>query len=164
MPLLSKVNSANFQRRSSLTEIAAKARHAYGMSITGGFAAPWWTAVVVTAGSTNHAERYASEIQRRRERGALPAAVPFLVVPDPEGARLGSGGATLTALRALAPGFRDSSLSTLQEWWEGQRVLIVHSGGEARRLPQYSLSGKLFSVLPVRNCSTWASCSTGTGA
>jgi fucokinase len=114
---------------------------------------------VVTAGSSNQAERYADEIQRRRERGTLPAAVPFLVVPDPEGARLGSGGATLNALRALqAAGFRDSSAGRLQEWWEGQRVLIVHSGGEARRLPQYSLKGKLFTVLPVK--TAWGETST----
>jgi fucokinase len=113
---------------------------------------------VLTAGSTNQAERYAGEIQRRRERGTLPAAVPFLVVSDPEGARLGSGGATLNALRALAPGFRGSSAPTFQEWWNGQRVLIIHAGGEARRLPQYSLTGKLFSVLPVK--TAWGEAST----
>ncbi len=158
MALLSTPNSAGVRRRSSLAEIAAKARRAYGVRIAGGSVAPWWTAVVVTAGSTNQAERYESEIQRRRERGALPSAVPFLVVPDPESARLGSGGATLHALRALAPGFRDPSLPILHEWWEEQRVLIVHSGGEARRLPQYSLSGKLFGVLPVK--TAWGETST----
>lgn len=139
-------------------EIAARARRTYGVCITGSPAAPWWTAVVVTAGSANQAERYTSEIERRRGRGTLPAAVPFLVVSDPEGARLGSGGATLNALRALAAGFRDSSAHTLQEWWDGQRVLIIHSGGEARRLPQYSLTGKLFSVLPVK--TAWGETST----
>ena len=158
MTLLGSVDYADGQSRGSIVEIAARARRAYGVCIAGGSVAPWWTAVVVTAGSTNQAERYASEIQRRRERGALPAGVPFLAVPDPEGARLGSGGATLNALRALAPGFRDSALPTLHEWWEGQRVLIVHSGGEARRLPQYSLSGKLFSVLPVK--TAWGETST----
>ena len=158
MTLRDSVDNADVQQRGSLAEIAARARRAYGVRIAGGPGAPWWTAVVVTAGSTSQAERYESEIQRRRERGALPAGVPFLVVPDPEGARLGSGGATLNALRALATGFRDSPVHTLQEWWEGQRVLIIHSGGEARRLPQYSLSGKLFSVLPVK--TAWGETST----
>ena len=158
MTIMGSVNKADVRQRDSIAEIAARARRAYGVCIAAGAVAPWWTSVVVTAGSTNQAERYASEIQRRRERGALPTGVPFLVVPDPEGAKLGSGGATLNALRALSAGFRESSIYTLQEWWEGQRVLIIHSGGEARRLPQYSLSGKLFSVLPVK--TAWGETST----
>ncbi len=141
-----------------LAAIATRSRRTYAAFVNGSLARPWWTAVVVTAGSTKQAEWYTSEIQRRREGGTLPPNVPFLVSPDPEGARVGSGGATLNALRTLGRRFRDSSAVTLEEWWGGERVLIIHSGGEARRLPQYSHMGKLFSVLPVK--TAWGKTST----
>ena len=43
-------------------------------------------------------------------------------------------------------------------WWTHSRVLMIHSGGESRRLPQYSSSGKLFGALPIR--TPWGSPST----
>ena len=70
------------------------------------------------------------------------------MVPDPEGVRLGSGGATVHALQILAR--RLGAPAANERWWQGQRVLLLHSGGDSRRLPQYSPSGKIFSPLPVR--------------
>lgn len=64
-----------------------------------------------------------------------------MVVPDIAGRRIGSGGATLHVLRTLA--------ETSEDWWQRHRVLLIHCGGDSRRLPQYSLSGKLFTTLPV---------------
>jgi fucokinase len=113
-----------------------------------GFA--WWSAVVITAGSKAQAEIYRQEIQHRAKRGFLPRNVAWHVVPDPEGRRIGSGGATLGALEAL--GMSDP------EWWSRNRVLVIHAGGESRRLPEYSLTGKLFGVLPVR--TPWGENST----
>jgi fucokinase len=54
---------------------------------------------------------------------------------------VGSGGATINALGVLG---KD------KEWWDRHRVLLIHSGGDSRRLPQYSPGGKLFGVLPSR--------------
>jgi fucokinase len=106
-----------------------------------GQVSPQWDAVVLTASSGRQAELYRSEIQRRQLSGALPAGAEFLVVPDPGDRRVGSGGATINALGVLAK---------TREWWETHRVLLVHSGGDSRRLPQYSPVGKLFGVLPAR--------------
>jgi len=102
---------------------------------------PAWDAVVLTASSARQAELYQGEIQRRQLSGALSAGTEFLVVPDPGDRRVGSGGATIHALGVLAK---------THEWWSGHRVLLVHSGGDSRRLPQYSPVGKLFGVLPAR--------------
>jgi fucokinase len=55
---------------------------------------------------------------------------------------VGSGGATINALGVLG---KD------REWWSEHRVLMIHSGGDSRRLPQYSPGGKLFGVLPSRS-------------
>jgi fucokinase len=97
--------------------------------------------VVVTASSARQAGLYRDEIQRRRTQGMLPGETEFLVVPDPDDRRVGSGGATIHALGVLG---KDRA------WWSSHRVLLVHSGGDSRRLPQYSPGGKLFGVLPSR--------------
>jgi fucokinase len=97
--------------------------------------------VVLTASSARQAELYRDEIQRRQLSGALSGGTEFLVIPDPGDRRVGSGGATIHALGVLSKGL---------DWWTGHRVLLVHSGGDSRRLPQYSPVGKLFGVLPTR--------------
>ena len=67
-----------------------------------GSALPWWTAVIITASSKRQAERYEWEIYRRLEKGRIPEGTRFLVVPDLGDQRIGSGSATLHALRTLA--------------------------------------------------------------
>ncbi|MGD0580062.1 MAG: bifunctional fucokinase/fucose-1-phosphate guanylyltransferase, partial [Bryobacteraceae bacterium] len=114
----------------------------------------WWTAVILTASSRRQADRYEWELRRRQEAGKMPAGVRYLVVPDLADRRIGSGAATLNALRELAKQllFQTGTPRTgiqLTDWWSGQRVLMIHSGGDSRRLPQYSPSGKLFSAVPV---------------
>ena len=111
---------------------------------------PWWSAVVITAGSEAQAEIYRQEIHRRSEHGYLPRNVSWHVVPDPEGRHIGSGGATLRALQVI--GKYDPA------WWRSNRVLVIHAGGESRRLPEYSLTGKLFGILPAR--TPWGENST----
>ena len=146
------VSSQNEAHTVELAAIAARARAAYARCLAGsGEAIPWWTAVIITASSARQAARYLDEIRRRRENGTVPAHVRYLVVPDLDDERIGSGGATLNALRALAEELlAGTPVTTLDAWWATQRVLIIHSGGDSRRLPQYSLSGKLFSALPVK--------------
>ncbi|MCP5115679.1 MAG: hypothetical protein GY953_33040, partial [bacterium] len=140
----------------TLTEIAREARRAYVELIAGSSSVEWWNAVVVTASSDRQAERYRMEINRRQAEGKRPQGVRYLVVPDIQGMRIGSGGATLHALGVLA---REAGVSSpFEEWWENQRVLMIHSGGDSRRLPEYSLAGKLFSALPVK--TLWGEVST----
>lgn len=134
----------------TLARIAETAWTRYSERLTGRGAAPWWTTVVITASSRLQAARYEWEIQRRREHGKLPERVNYSVIPDPGDRRAGSGGATIHALQSLGA----SGL----EWWNDQRVLLIHSGGDSRRLPLYSISGKLFSALPV--LTPWGAAST----
>ena len=101
----------------------------------------FWDVVIITASSERQAELYRSEIQRRRMSGILPSETQFVVVPDPADRKVGSGGATINALGVLR---KD------REWWQHHRALLIHSGGDSRRLPQYSPIGKLFGVLPSR--------------
>lgn len=102
----------------------------------------WWDAVVLTASNARQAERYRAEMEHRRVDGRLPEGVRYLVVADPGGERVGSGTATILALAALGAD------------WARSRVLLIHSGGDSRRLPQYSPQGKLFGVLPGAEAGT----------
>lgn len=66
---------------------------------------------------------------------------------DPAGSKLGSGGGTAHLLaeawRATANGASFSS------WLGGNRKLLIHGGGQSRRLPSYAPVGKLLLPLPV---------------
>ena len=78
-----------------------------------------------------------AEIQRRNKPN-----VDFRVFVDPI-TDLGSGGSTVNALKKLNDdGGIDGS------------VLIIHSGGRASRLDQFSIIGKLFVPLPCADCPT----------
>jgi len=141
-PTPSRVEAGDIRQRSYQVFLQGLAGPAAGL--------PWWSAVVITAGSEAQAEIYRREIHRRSERGYLPRGVSWQVVSDPEGRHIGSGGATLRALQAI--GRSDPA------WWSRNRVLVIHAGGESRRLPEYSLTGKLFGILPTR--TPWGENST----
>jgi len=65
---------------------------------------------------------------------------------DPVGKRLGSGGGTVHALfRAWK---REGGKVSLREWLRASQKLILHAGGESRRLPAYTAAGKAFIPLP----------------
>src|ERR1035441_5598756 len=93
----------------------------------------WWSAVILTAGSHAQAELYREQIRHRAERGYWRPNGTWPMVADsagsPEGRHIGSGGATLRALQVL--GKSDPA------WWNRHRVLVIHAGGESRRLPEY---------------------------
>lgn len=149
------------ERLKLLSAAAASARAAYAARLAFGQPRPWWTAIVVTASSDHQAEYYRMEIQRRFAEGRLPRSAVYMVLPDPGGNRLGSGGATLNALRELGGRLfpaGSSSARAIEEVWASQRVLIIHAGGDLRRLPQYALRGRLFSPLPLP--TPWGDAST----
>jgi fucokinase len=98
-----------------------------------------WDYLVLTASNAGQAEAYELQLNLRRERGVLPQVREALVVPDPDGKRIGSGGSTLLCLRRILE--RERSLHDL-------RILIIHAGGDSRRLPAYGPSGKIFVPLP----------------
>ena len=97
---------------------------------------PTWDAVILTASDAHQAEGFRAQIKDRRS--FLPSRTTFAVIPDEGGVRVGSGGATLSVLKWLAE----------NGGWAGRRILVIHSGGDSKRVPQYSALGKLFSPVP----------------
>ena len=60
-----------------------------------------WDYVILTASNETQARAYRAQIEQRLSSGQLPAATHYAVLPDPDGRRVGSGGATLNALRHI---------------------------------------------------------------
>lgn len=108
-----------------------------------------WDYVAVTASSELQARRFEEEIRYRLERGLIPAKTKYLAVADPDGMRVGSGGACLNVLREIAKCEEQRGAET-NELFEGLRILCIHSGGDSKRIPQYSVCGKLFAPIPRR--------------
>ncbi len=66
---------------------------------------------------------------------------------DPVGHRLGSGGGTDWLLRACYE--HDHTEASFDEWLASERRLLLHAGGQSRRLPSYAPSGKILTPIPV---------------
>lgn len=79
-----------------------------------------WDAVVVTAASPAQAELYQKHLERAQGNGTIAEQTVVLAVPDPQGRRIGSGAATVNALRALAHHLHVSEILTmsLTVWFE----------------------------------------------
>jgi fucokinase len=98
-----------------------------------------WDYLIVTASNERQAAAYELQLDLRRKLGLLAEVREVLVVPDLEGKRIGSGGSTLLCLEQVLA--REHSLAE-------QRVLILHAGGDSRRLPAYGPCGKIFVPIP----------------
>ena len=61
----------------------------------------------------------------------------YFCTNDPVGHKLGSGGGTTWLLRQA------------REWLGGERCIVLHAGGQSRRLPSYAPSGKILTPIPV---------------
>lgn len=100
-----------------------------------------WDYVILTASNAQQAQGFEAQIAARREAGFLPRNTHFAVIPDRNGKRVGSGGATLGVIKYIAEHTGKTDFS-------GLRILVIHSGGDSKRVPQYSALGKLFSPVP----------------
>ena len=97
----------------------------------------------MTASNEAQATAYRNQIENRLEKGLLPEETTYAVLPDPEGKRVGSGGATFQVMRYIA-----EQEPERENPFKNRRILVIHSGGDSKRVPQYSAIGKLFSPVP----------------
>ena len=100
-----------------------------------------WDWIVLTAANERQAQAYRIQIDIRNKQKRLPKGTRFLVVTDYQEKRIGSGGATLNVLRVLS---ENDGIDTLLN----EKILVIHSGGDSKRIPQYSACGKLFAPVP----------------
>lgn len=115
-----------------------------------------WDYLIVTAANERQAEAYRFLIRQREKAGQIPQVRTCLAIPDIEGKRIGSGGSTLHCLDQVLQRERTGGPGTFEEAGEilsGLRILIVHAGGDSRRLPAYSPCGKMFVPVPAEGDS-----------
>ena len=102
----------------------------------------FWDAVVVTAANEAQAGVYRAQLDQLHSRGQLPGErTRYLVVPDPPGPRVGSGGATLHVLLRLQ--------ADVGPCWRRSRILLLHAGGYSERSPAHGTLGKAFAQIPM---------------
>lgn len=102
---------------------------------------PHWDRVVITASNERQAEYYRLQLKNR----VLPGATKFEIIADVNNERIGSGGATLAVIRHI---FDEEKLDDNDNPFLRLKILVIHSGGDSKRIPQYSALGKLFSPVP----------------
>ena len=96
---------------------------------------PHFQVVALTASNEHQAEAFRRQLAIRE----LPPFTEFVVIPDKNGERVGSGGATLSVIKYVKEKYGS---------FKGLSVACIHSGGDSKRTPTYSAMGKLFSPVP----------------
>lgn len=66
---------------------------------------------------------------------------------DPIGARLGSGGGTTWLLESCRQ--KEAPEMPCRQWLSAEKRILLHAGGQSRRLPGYAPSGKILTPIPV---------------
>ncbi len=66
---------------------------------------------------------------------------------DPVGSKLGSGGGTTWLLEACRQ--EHAPRQEFGQWLAGAKRILLHAGGQSRRLPGYAPSGKILTPIPV---------------
>ena len=66
---------------------------------------------------------------------------------DPVGHKLGSGGGTANLLKNAYESENDGK--DFDQWLSSEKRILLHAGGQSRRLPAYAPSGKILTPIPV---------------
>lgn len=66
---------------------------------------------------------------------------------DPIGSKLGSGGGTTWLLQACHQAFAPQE--SFGNWIGDEKRILLHAGGQSRRLPSYGPSGKILTPIPI---------------
>lgn len=74
------------------------------------------------------------------------SAEDWFVSSDPDGKRVGSGGGTIHLLKEL---FHFEQAENFNAWLAKEKRVIIHAGGQSRRLPAYAALGKSLLPMPV---------------
>lgn len=105
--------------------------------------------LILTAANRAQARGYRAQLRLREATGRLPGVARYLVIPDPHDRRIGSGGSTFLVLHELLRRLRASHRAkSPANPFANQRIFLIHSGGDSRRLPAYAAEGKVFVPIP----------------
>ncbi|KAM5555711.1 bifunctional fucokinase/fucose pyrophosphorylase [Rosa sericea] len=158
-----------FARTKQKPDVAAVLRKSWyrlRLSVRHPSRAATWDAIVLTAASPEQAQLYHWQLHRAKRMGRIAPSTVTLAVPDPLGQRIGSGAATLHAIHALALHYRklrdpnsqversgdgeveDDDLVEMVSYIAKRHILLLHAGGDSKRVPWANPMGKVFLPLP----------------
>ncbi|KAL6982130.1 fucokinase [Sarracenia purpurea var. burkii] len=169
--------STRSKEKADLAGVLRKSWYRLRLSVRHPSRVPTWDAIVLTAASPQQAELYEWQLRRAKRMGRIAASTVTLAVPDPEGQRIGSGAATLNAIHALADHYRHLGLDLGPQVASGndsgfesfvphevpnsefhlirmvsfiakRHILLLHAGGDSKRVPWANPMGKVFLPLP----------------
>lgn len=80
---------------------------------------------------------------------ANASSTDWFCTSDPVGARLGSGGGTTWLLEACQQHETAYASVPTATWLSREKRILLHAGGQSRRLPGYAPSGKILTPIPV---------------
>ena len=89
-------------RADHLAAVLRKSWYRLRLSVRHPARVPTWDAIVLTAASPEQAALYDWQLRRAKRMGRIAPSTLTLAVPDPDGARIGSGAATIHAISTLA--------------------------------------------------------------
>ncbi|KAJ7951342.1 bifunctional fucokinase/fucose pyrophosphorylase [Quillaja saponaria] len=160
------------KQKADLASVLRKSWYHLRLSVRHPSRVPTWDAIVLTAASPEQAELYEWQLKRAKRMGRIATSTVTLAVPDPDGQRIGSGAATLNAIYALAKyyeklgvdlaakvgpttngncAFSDTDEVRLQpivNFMAKRHILLLHAGGDSKRVPWANPMGKVFLPLP----------------
>ena len=71
----------------------------------------------------------------------------WFCVSDPQDSRLGSGGGTTWLLESCCKA--EGMEGSFSQWLAKEKRVLLHAGGQGRRIPAYASSGKVLTPIPV---------------
>ncbi len=114
-----------------------------------------WDLIIISSRDESQRKVFESQISEMRNsaKHSLATNIQFMVISDQQFSdesknglkndlKLGSGGSTIHIFKYIAQQFGDN-------YFNNNKILLIHSGGYSQRLPHYSIVGKLFSSLPI---------------
>ncbi|PSS23519.1 Fucose-1-phosphate guanylyltransferase [Actinidia chinensis var. chinensis] len=169
--------STRSKEKSDLVGVLRKSWYRLRLSVRHPSRVPTWDAIVLTAASPEQAQLYHWQLRRAKRMGKIAGSTVTLAVPDPDGKRIGSGAATLNAIHALARHYWDLGLDLSHQVTNGndrgfgssvpcdksnnefpllpmvsfiakRHILLLHAGGDSKRVPWANPMGKVFLPLP----------------
>ncbi|KVH88998.1 GHMP kinase, C-terminal domain-containing protein, partial [Cynara cardunculus var. scolymus] len=164
---MSKRSSTN-KHHLDLEQLLRKSWYRLRLSVRCPSRVPTWDAIVLTAASPEQAALYEWQLKRAIRFGRISDSTVTLAVPDPDGQRIGSGAATLNAILALANHYKTSKVASncsdgsyiphesseneastsMINFLRKKHILLLHAGGDSKRVPWANPMGKVFLPLP----------------
>ncbi|TYH95806.1 hypothetical protein ES332_A12G132500v1 [Gossypium tomentosum] len=138
------------KQKPDITTVLRKSWYHLRLSVRHPSRVPTWDAIVLTAASPEQAQLYDWQLRRAKRMGRIAPSTITLTVPDPEGQRIGSGAATLNAIHALTKhtgvvvNGGDDAVGLMGK----KHILLLHAGGDSKRVPWANPMGKVFLPLP----------------